>query len=157
MHRRTPNGRAKGEKSIWPTHLAVFYPYQEESAWKWILSGAAIAAMTVLAVRTVRSFCYTPNIGGTPLNLQVPARRLSRDSEGGATSRRGPSPLATGPHTTVPHPTSIRIPKFNPIQRDRDLDDSHRPRHRTSAKGKPPPATLSPGRVWGLDLSFPLP
>jgi len=39
------------EKFIWPTNLAVFYPYQEASSWEWILGGTAISTMTVFAVQ----------------------------------------------------------------------------------------------------------
>jgi tetratricopeptide (TPR) repeat protein len=38
-------------KFIWPTNLAVFYPYSELPVWQWILAGLVLAALTVLAVQ----------------------------------------------------------------------------------------------------------
>lgn len=99
--------------------------------------------------QTVCSFGDTPNQGGMPLNLQVLAPRLSCDPK--EARHVAPQAVVIANWTAHDnHPTSIRIPNLNRnsalIQRNRDLDDLHRPRHRTSATpSKLPPATLNSG------------
>jgi len=44
-------------KALWPTHLAVFYPYPREVA-LWYVHAAALAAVTVLVVRAARARPY---------------------------------------------------------------------------------------------------
>jgi tetratricopeptide (TPR) repeat protein len=38
------------EKFIWPTNLAVFYPYTESPVWEWVFGGAVVSALTALAI-----------------------------------------------------------------------------------------------------------
>jgi len=59
--------------------------------------------------RTFRSFCDTPNHGGTPHNLQVSDRQLNHNSRGDATSRQRRLPLQIDCTRPVPYPTPIRF------------------------------------------------
>jgi Flp pilus assembly protein TadD len=59
---RLENAVASGSiyiwKMLWPTRLAVFYPFHDPPAWQWMASGVVLATVTVLVVRLVRTRPY---------------------------------------------------------------------------------------------------
>ncbi len=45
-------------KFLWPSALAVFYPYVQTPAWQWILAVVTVAAITVLCIRWRSRYPY---------------------------------------------------------------------------------------------------